>query len=76
MSLYGNAQFAWIVRRLDAEGPVTLSAWPDEYTAKYEASRWEQDSKQPHDYVEGILLVKMKEEEDGVPEEPASASVL
>jgi hypothetical protein len=77
VSLYGNAQFAWIVRRLEADGPVTLSAWPDEYAAKYEASRWEQDSKMPHDYIEGILLVKVKEEVDGVAtEEPAAASVL
>ena len=34
-----------------------LSAWTDVYAAKHEASRWEQDSKVPHDYVEGVIVL-------------------
>ena len=34
-----------------------VSAWADEYHAKHEAMRWEQDSKRPHDYVRGKLIV-------------------
>ena len=34
-----------------------LSAWTDVYAAKHEAARWEQDSKIPHDYCEGVLIL-------------------
>jgi len=34
-----------------------VSAWADVYAAKHEASRWEQDSKIPHDYIEGVLIL-------------------
>ncbi len=36
---------------------VIVSAWLDVYEAKHEAARWEQDSKIPHDYVEGVLIL-------------------
>lgn len=35
----------------------TLSAWTDIYAAKYEAARWEQDSKVPHRYVTATLVL-------------------
>lgn len=48
------------VVRIKPEGGrvVHLSAWPDVYAAKYEATRWEQDTKIPHDYVNGTLTVE------------------
>jgi len=41
----------YVVRRLDPNGIVLLSAWFDPYAAKFERNRWEEDSKVPHDYV-------------------------
>lgn len=50
----------YVVRKF-SEGrnkpPVIVSAWADVYEAKYEATRWEQDSKVPYDYVEGVLVL-------------------
>jgi hypothetical protein len=50
----------WVVRKFP-EGrdkpPVIISAWEDVYAAKHEAQRWESDSKVPHDYVEGVLII-------------------
>jgi hypothetical protein len=40
--------------------PEILSAWADEYAAKFEANRWMQDSKIPHDYVTGVLLIGVR----------------
>lgn len=34
-----------------------VSAWTDIYAAKHEATRWEQDTKVPHDYVEGVIVL-------------------
>ncbi len=47
----------WIVRRKNKESGrmEAISAWPDVYDAKFEADRWEQDSKIPHDYIPGSL---------------------
>jgi len=48
----------WVVRRFDDPvSPTILSAWSDVYDAKFEATRWEQNSKIKHDYVEGELTV-------------------
>lgn len=38
--------------------PLIVSAWTDVYKAKFEAARWKQDSKIPHDYVEGNLQLQ------------------
>lgn len=50
----------YVVRRFP-EGrekpPVLVSAWADIYDAKHEALRWEQDTKVPYDYVEGVLIL-------------------
>jgi hypothetical protein len=34
-----------------------VSAWVDEYAAKHEALRWTQDTKVPHDYVPGKVVL-------------------
>jgi hypothetical protein len=47
----------YIVRRYDPDRVEILSAWPDEYSARYEADRWSQDSKVNHDYVKGSLVI-------------------
>ena len=73
MTTFTRAVRAYIVRRKEVDGHTILSAWPDEFEAKYEAARWEQDSKVSHDYIEGVLLTERVE--DGVPEEAAAATV-
>jgi hypothetical protein len=58
-----EAVHVFIVRKFTQgpeQKPEILSAWTDEYAAKYEASRWEQDSKIKHDYVRGSLVVGRK----------------
>ena len=40
------------------KGAEVLSAWPNEYAAKFEAQRWEQDLKVTHDYVPGVLILE------------------
>jgi hypothetical protein len=39
-----------------------VSAWTDEYDARYEVARWEQDSKAPYAYVKGTLLIGGEDE--------------
>jgi hypothetical protein len=48
----------YVVRIHRPDGAEILSAWPDVYGAKFEATRWEQDSKIKHDYVRGVLTVE------------------
>lgn len=50
----------YIVRRYGQDNVEVLSAWPDEYEAKFEADRWAQDSKVLHDYTEGTLVVPVE----------------
>jgi hypothetical protein len=47
----------YVVGRHDPDGVEILSAWPDEYHARYEADRWSQDSKVTHEYIKGILVI-------------------
>lgn len=35
-----------------------VSAWTDEYDAKFEAARWSQDRKEDWDYVPAELVVE------------------
>lgn len=46
-----------------AKDPVTgkmlpVSAWVDPYHAKFEADRWEYDTKVPYDHVPGRLVLE------------------
>jgi hypothetical protein len=53
------------VRQPDKAGKLfVVSAWTDEYCAKYEAARWTQDLKEDWDYVPAVLVV---EENDDAP---------
>ena len=54
----------YVVRRYGKDGIEILSAWPDTYEAKFEADRWEQDSKVRHDYVKGELVIPVEGEID------------
>jgi len=46
-----------VCRCLRGEQATVISAWADKYAAKFEADRWEQDSKTPHMYTEGWLVL-------------------
>jgi hypothetical protein len=48
---------AYVVRRHNTDGVGILSAWLDEYKARFEADRWSQDSKVRHDYIKGTLVI-------------------
>jgi hypothetical protein len=48
----------YVVRRPLHGERVVVSAWPDEYAAKFEANRWSQDYKEDWDYVEGSLYTE------------------
>jgi hypothetical protein len=51
------------VRRTDQKGRRrVVSAWVDEYSAKFEAERWSQDFKEDWDHVPATLVL---EEGDG-----------
>ena len=50
----------YVVREKNEGEVKVLSAWSDVYAAKYEAARWEQDSKIEHDYIEGVLEIEDK----------------
>lgn len=53
-----GAVLVYIVRKFTQgpeQKPEILSAWTDEYAAKHESTRWEQDTKIKHDYVRGWL---------------------
>jgi hypothetical protein len=48
----------YVVRRLvPSHEPEIVSAWADIYAAKFEAQRWETDTKIPHDFVEGVIII-------------------
>lgn len=56
--LAGEPVLVYIVRKFTQgpeQTPEILSAWTNEYAAKHEATRWEQDSKIRHDYVRGWI---------------------
>ncbi len=61
---HGEREVKVYVVRIHNPGqePQFVSAWPDSYAAKFEALRWETDSKIPHDYIDGVLIAKVQGE--------------
>jgi hypothetical protein len=56
--VYVVRRFPEGVPAMGEDKPVEIvSAWSDVYAAKHEASRWEQDTKVAHDYIEGVLIL-------------------